>query len=75
MPILLSQRLSRSFYEVRDEDKLNALTRLLDVEDPALTLVFCHTKRDVDDVSGSCRRWDIMQAQSTAILPSLTETR
>jgi ATP-dependent RNA helicase DeaD len=39
------------FYEVRDADKINALTRLIDVEDPQLAIVFCHTKRDVDDVS------------------------
>lgn len=39
------------FYEVRDADKLNALTRLIDVEDPQLAIVFCHTKRDVDEVA------------------------
>ncbi|NJD57469.1 MAG: DEAD/DEAH box helicase [Nitrospirae bacterium] len=39
------------FYEVRDADKINALTRLIDVEDPQLAIVFCHTKRDVDDVA------------------------
>ena len=40
------------FYEVREEDKIKALTRLLDVEGPALTLVFCHTKKEVDEVAG-----------------------
>jgi len=39
------------FYEVRDADKINALTRLIDVEDPQLAIIFCHTKRDVDDVA------------------------
>jgi len=39
------------FYEVKDADKVNALTRLIDVEEPQLAIVFCHTKRDVDDVS------------------------
>jgi ATP-dependent RNA helicase DeaD len=39
------------FYEVREGDKVNALSRLLDVEDPQLAIVFCHTKRDVDEVS------------------------
>jgi ATP-dependent RNA helicase DeaD len=39
------------FYEVKDVDKINALTRLIDVEDPQLAIVFCHTKRDVDDVA------------------------
>jgi ATP-dependent RNA helicase DeaD len=45
-------KIKQVFYEVREEDKIKALTRLLDVEDPSLTLIFCHTKRDVDDVAG-----------------------
>ena len=43
-------KIEQIFYEVRENDKIKALTRLLDVEDPKLTLVFCHTKRDVDEV-------------------------
>ena len=39
------------FYEVGEENKINALSRLLDVEDPQLAIIFCHTKREVDDVS------------------------
>ncbi|MFO0753415.1 MAG: DEAD/DEAH box helicase [Thermodesulfovibrionales bacterium] len=39
------------FYEVREEEKINALSRLLDVEDPELAIVFCHTKREVDEVA------------------------
>jgi ATP-dependent RNA helicase DeaD len=44
-------KIKQIFYEVREADKLNALSRLLDVEDPELAIVFCHTKRDVDEVS------------------------
>ncbi len=39
------------FYEVREPDKINALSRLIDVEDPQLAIVFCHTKVEVDEVS------------------------
>jgi ATP-dependent RNA helicase DeaD len=39
------------FFEVREEAKLTALSRLLDVEDPQLAIVFCRTKREVDEVS------------------------
>ncbi|TAL25142.1 MAG: DEAD/DEAH box helicase [Nitrospirae bacterium] len=53
---MVVSKIKQVFYEVRDEDKINALTRLLDVEDPSLTLVFCHTKRDVDDVSGRLQK-------------------
>lgn len=49
-------KIKQVFYEVRDEDKLKALTRLLDVEGPTLTLVFCHTKREVDEVSGKLQQ-------------------
>jgi ATP-dependent RNA helicase DeaD len=48
---LVVTEIKQVFYEVRDVDKLNALSRLLDVEDPKLAIVFCHTKRDVDEVA------------------------
>ncbi|MCX8027726.1 MAG: DEAD/DEAH box helicase [Thermodesulfovibrionales bacterium] len=44
-------KISQVFYEVKDKDKINALIRLLDVEDPELAIVFCHTKKEVDDVA------------------------
>ncbi len=48
---LVVTEIKQVFYEVRDADKINALSRLLDVEDPQLAIVFCHTKRDVDEVA------------------------
>ena len=49
-------KIKQVFYEVREEDKIKALSRLIDVEGPALTLVFCHTKKEVDEVSGKLRQ-------------------
>ena len=49
-------KIKQVFYEVREEDKIKSLTRLIDVEGPALTLVFCHTKKEVDDVSGKLQQ-------------------
>ncbi|HEB75538.1 MAG TPA: DEAD/DEAH box helicase [Nitrospirae bacterium] len=49
-------KIKQVFYEVREEYKIKALTRLLDVEDPSLTLVFCHTKREVDEVAGKLQQ-------------------
>ncbi len=49
---LVVAKINQVFYEVRQNDKIRALTRILDVQAPALTLIFCHTKRDVDDLSG-----------------------
>jgi ATP-dependent RNA helicase DeaD len=48
---IIVPKIKQVFYEVRAEDKINALARLLDVEDPSLSIIFCHTKRDVDDVA------------------------
>jgi ATP-dependent RNA helicase DeaD len=44
-------KIKQTFYEVREEDKVHALSRILDVEGPQLAIVFCHTKRKVDEVS------------------------
>ncbi len=44
-------KIKQVFYEVKEGDKIHALSRLLDVEDPELAIVFCHTKREVDEVS------------------------
>jgi ATP-dependent RNA helicase DeaD len=49
---MIVPKVKQAFYEVREEDKIKALTRLVDVEGPSLTLVFSRTKREVDDVSG-----------------------
>lgn len=48
---LVIPEIRQLFYEVNEETRINALSRLLDVEDPELAIVFCHTKREVDDVS------------------------
>ncbi len=44
-------KIKQTFYEVREENKVHALSRILDVEEPQLAIVFCHTKRKVDEVS------------------------
>lgn len=38
------------FFEVRPNMKLEVLTRLIDIHDPKLSLVFCNTKRVVDEL-------------------------
>ena len=43
-------KIRQIFYEIGEENKVNALSRILDVEDPQLAILFCHTKREVDDV-------------------------
>ncbi|MBL9152256.1 MAG: DEAD/DEAH box helicase [Verrucomicrobiales bacterium] len=36
-------------YEVRERSKVEVLSRLLDIEPPRLAIVFCNTKRSVDE--------------------------
>lgn len=39
------------FYEVKENEKLDVLARILDTETGGLVLVFCHTKRQTDEVA------------------------
>ncbi len=65
-------KIKQAFYEVREGDKINALSRLLDVEDPQLAIVFCHTKRDVDEVS---ERLQQMGYNANALHGDFTQAR
>lgn len=40
------------YYEVKEKSKLDALCRVIDMESPSLTLVFCNTKKGVDELAG-----------------------
>ncbi len=44
--------IEQSYFEVRESEKLEVLTRVIDMYNPKLTLIFCNTKRRVDDVVG-----------------------
>ncbi len=41
------------YYDVKRKDKVEVLSRLLDVYDPKLSLVFCNTKRMVDELTSA----------------------
>jgi len=41
--------IQQRYYEVRHRSKLEVLSRILDTEEPRLALVFCNTKRSVDE--------------------------
>ncbi|MEK6758777.1 MAG: DEAD/DEAH box helicase [Deltaproteobacteria bacterium] len=74
---LTAANVSQIVYEVRESEKLDALTRLIDFHDSGKFLVFCHTKRDTDDVAGNLRlkgydadamHGDFSQSQREAVL-------
>ncbi len=40
---------TQSYYEVRNRSKVEVLTRIIDLDTPKLSVVFCNTKRSVDE--------------------------
>ena len=53
---IIAPKIEQVFYEVRERDKTEVLRRLLDVEAPELALIFCHTKREVDEVAAKLQQ-------------------
>ncbi len=54
---LTTPNVSQSYIEVNERSKLEVLTRLIDIYAPKLSIVFCNTKKRVDDVT------DMLQAR------------
>ena len=46
-----SDTIQQSYYMVKHTNKVDALARIIDIYAPKLTLVFCNTKRKVDEVT------------------------
>jgi ATP-dependent RNA helicase DeaD len=44
---------TQTYYEVPPSQKVEALTSILDMESPGSTILFCRTRRDVDDLGES----------------------
>ncbi|MDD4844250.1 MAG: DEAD/DEAH box helicase [Anaerotignum sp.] len=42
--------IEQAYFDVKEKTKLDALTRIIDVFDPHLSMVFCNTKKRVDDL-------------------------
>ncbi|WFN36127.1 DEAD/DEAH box helicase [Methanomicrobium antiquum] len=45
--------IEQSYIETRERDKLDILCRLIDINGPGLSMIFCNTKRRVDELSSS----------------------
>lgn len=43
-------QIKQTYYEVSPHAKLDALSRILDMEAPGAAIIFCRTKRDVDEI-------------------------
>jgi ATP-dependent RNA helicase DeaD len=49
--ILTVPTVEQAYYEIRGRSKTEALTRLIDLYDPKLGIIFCNTKRMVDELA------------------------
>lgn len=47
---ITAKEVKQSYFLVKHQDKIDALTRLIDTYTPRLTLVFCNTKKSVDEL-------------------------
>ncbi|MBE2227462.1 MAG: DEAD/DEAH box helicase [Ignavibacteria bacterium] len=65
------------YYEIKPNMKLEVLTRLIDVSNPTLSLVFCNTKRTVDTLvahlkargyAGEALHGDLKQSQRDRVM-------
>ncbi|VAV84695.1 DEAD-box ATP-dependent RNA helicase DeaD (= CshA) [hydrothermal vent metagenome] len=74
---LTAPKINQIFLEVRQSGKLEALSRFIDSSDGGRFLIFCHTKREADDVSSDLQlrgydagaiHGDFSQQQREAIL-------
>lgn len=52
---LTAPKIDQIFYEVKHNEKVEALSRLIDITDSGRFLVFCHTKRECDYVADTLR--------------------
>ena len=49
--VLTVPNIDQIYFEVKDPLKLEALCRLIDAESPTLSIIFCNTKRRVDELT------------------------
>ena len=72
------------YYETPQRRKLDALTRILDLEAPRSAIIFCRTRREVDELAGSLQalghaadgvHGDMSQAQRERTLRAFRENR
>ncbi len=81
---LTAPQTRQMYVEVQYRDKLEALTRILDLESPSSAMVFCRTKREVDDLSEALQargytaaaiHGDINQSQRERLLQAFRDGR
>lgn len=81
---MTAPKINQIFYEVRHNEKVEALSRLIDSDDGGRFLIFCHTKKEADEVSSDLRlrgydaasmHGDFTQQQREAVLKRFKDGR
>ena len=62
--------IEQAYYRVLESNKLEALCRILDSEDIDLAILFCRTKKGVDELAEALQAGDIWPGGCTATFPS-----
>ncbi|WP_124057867.1 DEAD/DEAH box helicase [Vaginisenegalia massiliensis] len=69
--------IEQHFIKCRDDEKFDILTRLIDVQNPTQAIIFCRTKKRVDEVTrglglrgynAECIHGDIVQQKRTSVI-------
>lgn len=47
---LTVSKIDQYYYEIKHKDRLDSLCRILDVDEPAAAIIFCRTKKGVDEL-------------------------
>ena len=81
---LTAPQTRQMYVQTQQRDKLEALTRILDLEKPSSAIVFCRTKREVDELSDTLQargytaaaiHGDINQSQRERLLGAFRDGR
>lgn len=79
---MTASTVSQYYYEVKQRDRFEVLSRILDFDDPESAIIFCNTKRKVDEIVSSLKNrgynaegmhGDISQNQRLATLKNFKE--
>ena len=57
---LTNTHIDQKYIEVEERYKIEVLTRLIDIHNPKLSLIFCNTKRMVDEITDELVQWVIL---------------
>lgn len=79
---MTAETIEQHFIEVQERQKVEVLSRLLDIQSPELAIIFCRTKRRVDEITETLSRrgysaeaihGDLSQSKRNSVLQQFRE--